>query len=93
VGVKPKIRHRKLPIRTLRESLYSLFFVVYNSDGLVKSQNCSLSLEGEGWGEGENSDILSSYVPPPLYPLPPGEGKSDFLQMHQYCLKSKEPEH
>jgi len=34
---------------------------------------------GEGWGEGANSNISNSYVTPPLNPLPPGEGKTDFF--------------
>ena len=40
---------------------------------------------GEGWGEGANSNISNSYVPPPLNPLPPGEGKTDFLRSCQVC--------
>ena len=35
-------------------------------------------------GEGEYNAISTSYSPP-LYPLPRGEGKSDFLRVHQNC--------
>jgi hypothetical protein len=35
---------------------------------------------GEGWGEGEKIDFSASY-PPPLCPLPPGEG--NFLTFYE----------
>ena len=53
--------------------------------GFAKSQNAPSPLMGEGWGEGANSNISNSYVTPPLNPLPPGEGKTDFLQNCQVC--------
>ena len=37
---------------------------------------------GEGWGEGEYNVISLTY-PPPLNPLPPGEGRYNFLQVRQ----------
>ncbi len=49
----------------------------------VKSPKTPSHLMGEGRGEGEYSAISTSYAPP-LYPLPRGEGKSDFLQVPQY---------
>jgi hypothetical protein len=36
-----------------------------------KQTNVSSPWTGEGWGEGEKKK-----VPPPLYPLPPGAGKT-----------------
>ena len=50
--------------------------------------------EGWGWGEGANSNIPNSYVPPPLNPLPPGEGKTDFLRSCQVCcMKTVQKKH
>ena len=51
----------------------------------AKSQNAPTPLMGKGWGEGANSNISNSYVTPSLNPLPPGEGKTDFLQSCQVC--------
>jgi hypothetical protein len=56
-----------------------------NLSVLQKVKNAPSSLMGEGWGEGANSNISNSYVPPPLNPLPPGEGKTDFLRSCQVC--------
>jgi hypothetical protein len=44
---------------------------------------------GEGWGEGVIKQYFSSLHPPPLNPLPPGEGKWDFLRDHQGYTKKK----
>jgi len=38
---------------------------------------------GEGEGGGEKQLYFGEYLPPPLNPLPPGEGKSDFLRGYQ----------
>ena len=35
---------------------------------------------GEGWGEGGKFYILFRSHPPPLCPLPPGEGKYGFYE-------------
>ena len=35
------------------------------------------------------NDITTRYVPPPLHPLPPGEGKCDFLRSRHYLIDKK----
>ena len=52
-------------------------------DGFIKSQKTPSTLKGEGRGEGEKASITASYFPPPLNPLPLGEGKRDFLRAHK----------
>jgi hypothetical protein len=44
---------------------------------------------GEGWGEGVIKQYLRYLHTPPLNPLPPGEGKWDFLRNH-YTLNRHE---
>ena len=50
-----------------------------NDDAFVKSQNCSLSLEGEGRGEGE-CNVISSHLshlrPSPLNPVKQTAGET-----------------
>ena len=56
-----------------------------NLSVVQKVKNDPSPLMGEGWGEGANSNISNSCVAPPLNPLPPGEGETDFLRSCQVC--------
>jgi hypothetical protein len=53
-----------------------------------------LPLQGGGWvgdglgGGGKRLDSVMSF-PPPLFPLPPGEGKSDFLRVRLEMMLEK----
>ena len=57
-----------------------------NFDGLVKSQKTPSPLTGEGWGEGEKSDVSKTYIPLPLIPSRQGRGKGTFYEFVNFDM-------
>ena len=52
----------------------------------VKSQKTPSPLKGEGWGEGEEIGISTTYSPLPLIPSHEGRGKKTFYKTVKIVL-------
>jgi len=58
-----------------------LKYSIVNIDGFVKSQKTPSPLKGEGWGEGEEIGISTTYSSLPLIPSHEGRGKKTFYEI------------